>query len=140
MLTKKELQAYYWIMRNIEQLEQKLVELETEATRQTTRITQTPRGSSINNKVEDIVVKIVEVQEDMDRQLKKSYELMKKIEQAIAPLPPRETYLIRARYLGLKTWEQIAVDMSYSWRQVHYIHRNALKLLSEDCTPLHMSV
>lgn len=139
-MTKKELQAYYWTMRNIEQLEQKLAELEAEVTRQTSRITHTPRGKSNKSMIEALVIKIIEVQEEINRQLKRSYELVKKIERAIEPLPPREACLIRARYLDLKTWDQIAADMNYSWRQIHYIHRNALRLLSQDCTPLHMSM
>lgn len=85
------------------------------------------------------MAKIVEVQEEINRQLQKSYELMAKIEKAIEKLPEREKYLIRARYIDCKSWEQIAVDMSYSWRQIHYIHANALKLLSsaDHCIQLH---
>ncbi len=29
-------------------------------------------------------------------------------------LPPREAYLVRARYVDYKGWEQIAVAMNYS--------------------------
>lgn len=34
--------------------------------------------------------------------------------------------LLTARYLSFRTWEQICVDLSYSWRQVHRVHAEAL--------------
>lgn len=34
--------------------------------------------------------------------------------------------LLIARYINFKTWEQIAVDMGYSWRQVIRLHGEAL--------------
>lgn len=130
-MTKQELQEYYWIRRNINRLENKLLELETEATRQTTSLKHDPRGGGYSkDKLASIVAKITEVQDEINRQLEKSYELLVKIEKAIEKLPEREKYLVRARYLDLKTWEQIAVDMKYSWKQVHRIHSKALKLLA----------
>ncbi len=125
------MQAYYWAKKNIERLENELLELETEATRQTAQLTQERKSQNYDpDRLAELVVKIVEVQEEINRQLQKSYELMAKIEKAIEKLPEREKYLIRARYLDGKSWEQIAVDMNYSWRQVHRIHANALKLLA----------
>ena len=45
-----------------------------------------------------------------------------------------QQYKIRAKYLECKSWEQIAVDMGYSWRQIHYIHSDALKKIAHHCT------
>lgn len=130
-MTKKELQQLYWLKRNIQQLENKLIELETEATKMTRQLSKaTIRTKSTDDRLSEIVCKIVEVQNEINRQLEKSYECMAKIEKAIETLPPREAYLIRMRYLELKSWEEIAVEMKYSWRQVHRIHSDALKLLA----------
>lgn len=130
-MTKKDLQQLYWIKRNIQQLENKLLELETSATRITTQLTKEPRGTSgPEDKLSEIVCKIVEVQEQINEELKKSYDYMAKIEKAIEALPPREAHLIRLRYLELKSWERICVEMNYSWRQIHRIHSDALKLLA----------
>ena len=130
-MTKQELQSYYWLRKNIEKLEHKLLELESEATRMTTRITHDPRGGSGNSdKLGGIVAEIVSVQEKINSKLQRSYITMSGIEQAIELLPSREAYLIRARYIELKAWEQICVDMSYSWRQIHYIHSEALRILA----------
>lgn len=34
--------------------------------------------------------------------------------------------LLTARYVNFKKWEQIALDMDYSWQHVHKIHKRAL--------------
>lgn len=137
-MTKKELQEYYWVRKNIKQLEEKLLELETEVTRQTTRLSDEPKSANnTQDKLASIVTEIVSVQEEINKKLKRAYAIAAKIENAIAELPEREQYLIRARYIELKSWEQIAVDMKYSWRQVHRIHANALRLLAQDGTLCH---
>ena len=38
-----------------------------------------------------------------------------------------ERTLLRLRYICGYTWERIAVELGYSWRQVHYIHGKALQ-------------
>ena len=35
--------------------------------------------------------------------------------------------LLELRYLCFKTWEQIAVEMNYTVRNVHLLHKEALK-------------
>ena len=38
-----------------------------------------------------------------------------------------EKTVLTLRYLRNYTWEKICVEMDYSWRQVHYIHSDALE-------------
>lgn len=54
------------------------------------------------------------------------------IEQAISRLPSREREVLRYKYLDGLTWEQVAEEMSYSWRHVHNIHSIALNLLVKE--------
>lgn len=130
-MTKRELQEYIWLRKNIQQLEDELLRLETEATRQTTSLRQEPRGNNYDkDKLTSVVAKIIAVKDHINEQLQRSYELQAKIEQAIAGLPQREGYLVRAKYLRGMTWEQIAVDMGVSWRHVHRVHSKALRLLA----------
>ncbi|MTI56140.1 hypothetical protein [Geosporobacter ferrireducens] len=128
-MTKKDLQEYYWLQKNIQRLEDKLLELETQAAKMTSVISDEPRSGETKDKLSGIVAKIVEVQTRINEQLYRSYELAEKIEKAIETLPERERYLIRARYIDCKAWEKIAVDMHYSWKQTHRIHSEALKML-----------
>lgn len=135
-MTKQELKEYYWIRRNIAKSEQRLMELETAATKITTQLKNkhdaiVGRGNT-SDKVGNAVADMESIRDEMAEQLKKSYAAIAKIEKAIEGLPAREGYLIRARYIELMTWEQICVDMNYSWKQIHRIHADALQQLQDD--------
>lgn len=132
-MTKQELKDYYWLKLNIIKLEQRIEELETIATKQTSRIKNDADARVAHGTLDrlgDVVAEIDSLRTELQEQLRKSYEALTQIEKAIECLPDREKYLIRARYVELKTWEQIAVDMKYSWRGVHKIHAGALKFLA----------
>lgn len=43
------------------------------------------------------------------------------IERAIASLPQREQYLFRLRYIEGKIWEDICIEMSYCYAQIHRV-------------------
>lgn len=131
-MTKQDLQQLYWTKKNIKQLEDRLLELETEATRVTTQLTKDPKGPrQLEDKQSELVIRIIEVQDEINRQLETAYEHMAKIEKVIENLPAREAYLIRLRYLELKRWEEICVEMNYSWKHIHRIHSDALMLLAK---------
>lgn len=131
-MTKEELKKYLWLRRVIKQLEDRREELETEATRMTVRYSDQPKGAPYDkDRMAELVVEMVELDEKIQAKLAESYELARKIEEAIGSLPEREQYLMRARYIEGKSWEQIAVDMHYSWRQVHNIHSMALRAVME---------
>jgi hypothetical protein len=44
---------------------------------------------------------------------------------------PRYKLILTERYINLKNWFDIAADNSYSWRNVHYLHSNALRALEK---------
>ena len=133
-MTKQELREYYWIRRNIIKLECKLMELEAAATKITTQLKNKHDAimgqGNTSDKVGNAVADIEEVKENLAEQIATSYDVITKIEGAIEVLPARECYLIRARYIELLSWEQIAVDMNYSWQHIHKIHSEALIMLA----------
>jgi len=129
-MDKKDLQQYLWLRRVIKQLEDRREELETEATRMTVRYSDQPKGAPYDkDRMAELVVEMVELDEKIQAKLAESYELARKIEEAIGSLPEREQYLMRARYIEGKSWGQIAADMHYSWRQTYNIHSKALRAL-----------
>lgn len=131
-MDKKDLQQYLWLRRVIKQLEDRREELEAEATRVTVRYSDQPKGAPYDkDRMAELVVEMVELDEKIQAKLAESYEMARKIEEAIGSLPEREQYLMRARYIQGESWEQIAVDMHYSWQHVHRIHANALRLLKK---------
>lgn len=132
-MTKQELKDYYWLNLNIIKLEQRIEELETIASKQTSRIKndaddRVSHGS--HDRLGDVVAEIEDLRIELQEELGKAIVAAAKIEKGIGSLPDREKYLIRARYIELKNWEQIAVDMGYSWRGIHKIHSGALKMLA----------
>jgi DNA-directed RNA polymerase specialized sigma subunit len=130
-MTKKDLYELFWMKKNINRLEEKLLELENKATQITTQLSKEPKGTnSVEDKLGETVSKIVDLQNEINDQLKIYYKKVRYIEKAIEKLPPREALLIRLRYLDQKRWEEICVEMNYSWRQIHYIHAEALKMLA----------
>lgn len=57
------------------------------------------------------------------------------IEKAIDSMEPREKTLLRLHYVKGLTWENVCVEMGYSWRQIHRIHAKALEMLKTEKVP-----
>lgn len=132
-MNKQDLKTYTWAQRNIVKLEQRIEELHAIATKQTARLksdADSIHGTGLNDRQGEILAELADLRSELQDELQKALGVQLEIERAIKELPEREKYLIRAKYMESKTWEQIAVDMGYSWRQVHYIHSEALKALA----------
>ena len=54
------------------------------------------------------------------------------IEQLISCLEPNERILIRKRYIECEKWEDVCVEMNYSWRGIHKLHSKILIKLEES--------
>lgn len=92
--------------------------------------TQPKGGGSIRGKTEDIIAKIVDLEAEMNADIDMLVELKQSIENIIAVVEDdREKLLLQYRYLDGNTFEEIAVLMHYSWRQVHRLHSQALTAL-----------
>ena len=71
--------------------------------------------------------------EDMiDREVDRLYDIKQEILSVILQLRDnRYRDVLMKRYVDIKTWEQIAVEMNYGWTQVHNLHGSALGAASE---------
>jgi RNA polymerase sigma factor (sigma-70 family) len=130
-MTKETLKTYTKLKREQKQLEGMLRELEAiMAAPSGQRLTGMPRNPSPGgNPLEDAVIRHVELQERYRAKLDELLQAQLEIERAIDTLDPTERTLLRLHYIQGETWEQAAVTMNYSWRQVHRIHARALKKL-----------
>ncbi len=128
---KEKLQEYLFLNESIEQLENELVCIESKVTKVTPCLSDLPKMQGFSDTLTENVAKMIDLQNLINKKLSNMYDLRNDLEQMICKLPTREQYLVRARYINRKTWEQIAVDMCYGWAQVHRIHSNALKILNE---------
>ena len=72
--------------------------------------------------------RLVELESLVDAKIDEQIALKAEILETIMKLPDRRHRLILMEYyIEMKTFEQVAVDMNYSWRQIMNIHGHALK-------------
>ena len=130
-MTKERLRRYRDLLAEKKQLEQHLETIESALYNpKIQQLKQTPRAPSQGNATEDLANKHLEL---MDRYREKLAELTMEqlaIEEAIERLPFRERKVLRAYYIRGLTWEEVAVDVGYTWRHVHRVHSSALQLLA----------
>lgn len=100
--------------------------LSTSITSDTTK--ERVQSSTVSDKIGNIVVKIVDLENQINDEIDKFVDLKKEIRDAINTVTnPNERLVLRLRYIVFLTWEQVAEKMTYSLKQVHRIHSEALK-------------
>lgn len=132
MTTKTYLsQARYLDMRIKSKLQQidSLNELATTCTSVLTGMPRNPSGSTSH--MADAICKIVDLQNEINRDIDKLVDLKKEIMGVIKAVSnPEHQTLLEKRYLCFLSWEKIAVDMGYDLRYTHKLHNWAL----EECS------
>lgn len=128
---KELLQKYLWIKKNIDYLEDELLVIESRITKVTPTLSDLPKASGRCDNLADCINDIIEIKNQINSKLPELYSLRVEIEDLIDKLPERERYLVMARYIHAKKWEEIAVDMCYNWKYIHELHSKALNLMSE---------
>lgn len=102
------------------------------ASKATPSYSQVPGGAGDGQKIENYVLRIVELEEKCKRNIQQLIETQLQINCMIEALPEtRLKLLMQKRYLDYKKWEEIAVEMSCSYRRVHQLHSKALNILSK---------
>ena len=99
------------------------------ATKATSTITDMPGSPTRNiHKMEDIIAKIVDLENEINDDIDKMVDLKAEITTVIKEVDdPELQSLLEQRYLNFRTWEQIAVDMGYNVRHLYRMHDKALK-------------
>jgi DNA-directed RNA polymerase specialized sigma subunit len=88
------------------------------------RVTCTKQQSPMEN----VIVKLVDLENEINDDIDKLVDLKREIKTAISNVNNDEfRLLLELRYLSNKEWEEIALLMNYSWRNIHYLHNKALK-------------
>lgn len=88
------------------------------------RVQTTPNFDKIGTKY----AKIDEMERKIDGMVDELVDKKEKIIQQIGSMEDENTYnILFARYIEKKTFEVIATEMKYSWRQVVRLHGTALK-------------
>ena len=136
-MTAKEFlsQARYLDMRINSKVEQ-IESLNDLATKCTSTITGMPHNPSPSTSLmADAVCKIVDLQEELGRDVQELVDLKRHISMVIKSVPNHELQtLLEKRYLCFHSWEQIAVDMNYGIENIYRLRRAALKAVDEART------
>ena len=130
-MTKERLRNYATLKEEREQLRRQLDELEaTLYYPKIQRLNGMPAAPSHENTLELMVARHVELQERYEAKIAEMTAEMLAIEEAIEVLDPTARMLLRYRYLDGLKWEEVCVQMNYSWMQTHRIHAAALNQLN----------
>ena len=108
---------------------QQISSLNELATKCTATISDMPHSPNIaGSTMADAVCKIVDLQEEINKDIDRLVDLKREIMGVIKSVPNVEYQtILEKRYLCFISWEQIAVDMNYSMQHIHRMHSSALK-------------
>jgi len=85
-------------------------------------------GSGSQDKLGDAVVKIVDLQNEINQKIDKYVDLKREISAVLEEVQdPDQVKVLHKRYFEYKPWEQIACEMNCTFRNVCYIHGKALQ-------------
>ena len=101
------------------------------------KITHVPKTVSVQesipeDKMTEIISKIVDLQKELKTDIDNLLDLKLKITHQINNIDNDDyKLLLMLRYLNFKTWEEIAVEMGYTYQWIHVLHGRALKYFQE---------
>lgn len=122
------LEQAYRIDQRINSKIEQVASLHNLATKANSTLTDMPGSPNRNiHRMEDIIVKIVDLENDINQDIDMLVDLKTEIMQVIKKVDDLELQtLLEQRYLNFRTWEQIAVDMGYNVRHLYRMHDKAL--------------
>lgn len=121
-----------WIQENIQELEDRLLVIDTQLTKVTTQLTADKVTTTKDpDKFTNLVAERIKVEEIINEEITKGLKEMQFIEDVIEGLEEREKYLMRLRYIKGYKWEAICYKMDYEWRHIHRLHSNILNKLNK---------
>ena len=127
MTAKEYLSQARYLDQRINSKIQQVASLNGLATKATSVITGMPRNPNYAiASMEDAVTKIVDFQTEINRDIDRLVDLKQEIADTIKAVENTEYQtILEKRYLCFLSWEQIAVDMGYSIRNVQILHGKA---------------
>lgn len=132
---KRRLHNYTDVRWECKQIADQLTALEATATSPRVQaLDGMPHGTGGGDAMTGIVAELVNLQQKYKDKLHRLNATLAEVENMVDSLDdPVERRLLRCRYIDDLTWEEVCVEMNYSWRQTHRIHGTALdKLVSAE--------
>lgn len=133
MTAKEYLSQALNIDRSINSKLEQVASLHELATKATVTMSDMPGSPNRNiHKMEDAIVKMVELENEIHCDIHALVELKTEITHMIRRIGNRDQQIIlEQRYLCYNSWEQISVDMGYSIQHTFRLHDKALKEIEE---------
>lgn len=130
-MTKKRLQNYQSIKRELKQIQQQIEEVEAKIyAPSASKLSGEPRGGGgISDPTGTGAAKHQELLALYRAKLDELTAEQLAIEKAIDSLEYTERTLLRHKYIEGHTWEEVCLLINYSWRQTHRLHARALEQL-----------
>ena len=136
MTAKQFLSRGHWIEREISAL----MRTRDETRDRLTHITQSYDGDGAQTtKDPHKFDALVELEYKLDERIDELCAVKTEILDAIGKLEDsRERLALQLYYIDMKSWEQVCVELHYSWRQTMYIRKQAIRHVDEiialNCT------
>ena len=131
MKAKEYLSQAYRLDQRIDAKIEQVMSLRNLAAKATSTLSDAaPSGTRNVHRMEDIIIKIIDFENEINADIDRLVDLKREIMAVIRSIhDPDYCTVLELRYLCFKPWEQIAVEMGYSIDNVYKLHRMALKTL-----------
>jgi DNA-directed RNA polymerase specialized sigma subunit len=128
MTAKEYLGQAYRIDQRINCKVEQVSSLRNLATKATSTLSDVPPSGTRNvHRMEDVIVKIMAMENEINADIDRLVSLKQEIIRAIKSVNnPEQQTLLELRYLCFRTWEEISVEMDYSIQQIYRIRDKAL--------------
>lgn len=129
MNAKEYLSQARWLDMRINSKLAQVESLHNLSTKATSTLSDVPPSGTRNvHRMEDIICKIVALEDEINADIDKLVDLKRDITACIMTISDMEYQsLLEKRYLCPMTWEQIAAENGCSVRNIHLMHGEALK-------------
>lgn len=134
MTAKEYLRQYINAKNRFKSISDEMIEIRSEATRITPVISDMPSGSHVNDKIALSVEKLDECAKKLEEEAKRMRKAMDDVQNVINSISnPTYRQVLTYRYINGYTWEQIAVKMNYTYRNITRLHGKALRNVVLEC-------
>lgn len=132
MTAKEYLNQAYRLDQRINSKLEQVMSLRDLTIKATATMSDMPSGGSRNAyRMQDIIEKIIDLENEINRDIDTLVNLKRELVAAIkAVSDPECQTLLELRFLCFKTWEQIAVEMDYSIQHIYRLRDRALKMIA----------
>ena len=111
-MTKQELSQLYYLNREIEQLKNRIAELECIATSTSSVITGMPHASGVSDKVGKYAAEIADLKELLDLNLRKCFYELNRLNRFIESIEDSQLRMILSlRHINGLGWDQVAASI-----------------------------